>query len=119
MSRQSVLAFLVSAAASALIWALSPLLTGRVEPWDADGLFYPGSLVVAGLGAGVLMPKPLWAHYWGSIAGQLGYELLFLKPGPLVLLGAVFLLGYSAIFLLAAALAAYLRSKVRPANDLA
>lgn len=71
MSRRAALAFLVSAAASALIWALSPLLTGHAEPWDAGWLFY---------------------------------------PGPLVLLGAFFLLGYSAIFLLAAALA-YLRSK--------
>lgn len=117
MNRQSVFAFLVAVAACAFIWALSPLLTGHTEPWDADGLFYPGSLVMAGLVAGGLMPKSLWAHYLGAIVGQLGYELLFLRVGALALLGAVFLLGYSLIFLAAAASAAYLRNKVRPVNE--
>ncbi len=51
MKHQYALVFLVSAVASALIWALSPLLTGHAEPWDAYGPFDVGSLVVAGLGA--------------------------------------------------------------------
>lgn len=117
MNRLSLSAFFVAAAMCAFIWALAPLLTGHTEPWDADGLFYPGSLVLTGLVAGGLMPKSLWAHYLGAIVGQLGYELLFLKVGALALLGAVFLLGYSLIFLAAAASAAYLRNKVGTVNE--
>lgn len=117
MRHPAIRAFLISAAACALIWAWSPALTGHTEPWDAEGWYYLGALVVAGLCMGALMPQPLGAHYLGSIAGQLGYELLLLKVGALALLGAVFLLGYSLIFLAAAASAAYLRNKVRPVNE--
>jgi hypothetical protein len=104
---------LVSAAASALVWALSPWLAGHREPWDADGLFYVLALVVAGSLAGLLAPKPLWAHYVGAIVGQLGYEVLFLRIGPLFVLGAAFLLGYCIIFVVAAALAAQLRVRLK------
>lgn len=104
----------VSAIASASLWALSPLLVGHREPWDADGVFYVLGLIISGALAGLLAPRPLWAHYAGALAGQLGYELLFLRVGPLFVLGATFLLGYSLIFVAAAALAARLRA--RPAG---
>ena len=107
--RRAVLAFLVALATSAVVWALSPVLTGHAEPWDAEGFFYFGSLTVAGLIAGGLVPQPLWAHYLGAVFGQLAYELIFLKLGPLFLIGAVFLLGYSLLFLVAAAIAAHVR----------
>jgi hypothetical protein len=48
-----------SAAASALVWALPPWLAGQREPWDADGLFYIVTLIVAGSLADLLTPKPL------------------------------------------------------------
>ena len=105
--------FLVSAVAGALVWAVSPWLTGHREPWDAGGLFYVVALVVAGSLAGLLAPKPLWAHYLGALIGQLDYEMLFLRIGPLFLLGAAFLLGYCIIFLVAAAVAAHLRARLR------
>ena len=117
MNRPAAFAFLASAILGALIWALSPLLTGQAEPWDADGPIYVIALVAAGLIAGAFIPKSLWAHYLGSVVGQLGYEALFLNIGPLFLLGAVFLLGYSAIFLTAAAAAAYVRKKTKIARD--
>ena len=112
MKTRAWLTVLVSAAASASVWALSPLLVGHREPWDADGYFYVVALVVAGSVAGLLAPRPLWAHYLGALAGQLGYEALFLPIGPLFVLGAAFLLGYSLIFLAAAALAAYARARL-------
>lgn len=103
--------FLVSAGAGALVWAVSPWLTGYREPWDAAGLFYVVALVVAGSLAGLLAPKPLWAHYLGALIGQLGYEVVFLRIGPLFVLGAAFLLGYCIIFVVAAAAAAHLRAR--------
>lgn len=101
----------ISAVASGLVWALSPWLVGCSEPWDADGPFYVVALVIAGLFAGLLAPRPLWAHYIGALVGQLGYELFFLRIGPMFVLGAAFLLGYSLIFLFAAAVAAHFRSR--------
>jgi 1,4-dihydroxy-2-naphthoate octaprenyltransferase len=70
-------------------------------------------LFVAGLAAGGLIPKPLWAHYLGAVAGQLAYETVFLTIGPLLVLGVAFLLGHSLIFVLAAALAAYVRRRYK------
>ena len=102
----------VSATAGALVWALSPWLTGHVEPWDADGLYYLGALIVVGSVAGAITPRPLWALYIGALIGQLGYELIFLRLGPLFFLGAAFLLGYAVIFLAAAALAGSIRRRL-------
>lgn len=102
----------VSALAAGLVWASSPWLVGRLEPWDADGHFYALALLVAGSVAGLLSPRPLWAHYVGAVVGQLAYEALFLRVGPLFVLGVVFLLGYSLVFLLAAGVAANLRARL-------
>ena len=120
MTRHAAFAFTVSVVLSGLIWALSPALIGHAEPWDGDGLYYAGALVLTGALAGALVPRSLWAHYLGAVAGQLGYELLFLKIGPLLLLGVLFLLLYSLLFLVAAAFAAYARIRgaraARPAR---
>jgi hypothetical protein len=109
MKNQAVLAFVVAAVTSALIWASSPWLTGRREPWDAEFPFYVVALLVAGAVAGGLKPKPLWAHYAGSFIGQLSYEAIFLKMGPLFVVGVGFLLGYSLVFLAAASLTSFIR----------
>jgi hypothetical protein len=108
MKNRAVLSFMVAAVTSALVWAASPWLVGQREPWDADFPFYFVALLVAGAVSGALAPKPLWAHYLGSFLGQLGYELIFLKIGPLFVLGAMFLLGYCLVFLGAATLTGYI-----------
>lgn len=102
-------AFLVSAITCALVWALSPLLTGHSEPWDVAGPFYFAALVVAGSLGGLLAPKPPWAHYLGAVAGQIVYMVLFLPAGPLFILGVVFLAVYSVIPFAAATAAGRLR----------
>ena len=112
MKHRAGMTVLVSAIASASIWALSPFLIGLREPWDTDGNFYVAALFVAGLVAGTVSPKPLWAHYVGVLIGQIGYELTILHVGPLFLLGVVFLLAYGLVYLVAAALAGYVRSKI-------
>ena len=107
---------IISALAGVSIWLLTPVLTSHREPWDADGSYYIVALVIAGAVAGALAPKPLWAHYVGSFAGQLAYELIFLHVGPLVFIGAVFLLGYCAVYSMAAGLAALVRGRIVKRN---
>ncbi len=113
MKNRAALAFMVAAVTSALVWAASPWLTGQREPWDAEFPFYIVALLVAGAVAGALAPKPLWAHYLGSFIGQLGYETVFLKLGPLFVLGAVFLLGYGLVFVAAASFMGYIRLRFK------
>jgi len=108
----SWITLLVSTLTSASVWALTPLLTNRQEPWDVEDNFYIAALLIAGAIAGAIAPKPLWAHYLGSFVGQLGYELIFLRVGPLVLIGAVLLLGYCALYSVGAALGGFIRKQI-------
>lgn len=109
MKRPAMVAIIVAAVLSALVWALSVPFTGHREPWDAEGPYYLVALVVLGAASGALVPRPLWGHYIGAVAGQASYQLLFLNIGPLFILGLLFLLGYSVVFAGAAAIAAQLR----------
>lgn len=102
---------LLSALLGAAIWAATPWLTSSREPWDAGNFFYYTALLIAGLIAGWLRPKPLWAHYLGAIIGQLAYALIFLRVGALVIIGAVLLLYYCFYYLAGAWLGGYLRHK--------
>jgi hypothetical protein len=104
---------IVSVLISATIWFLTPLLTHHREPWDADGSFYLVAILLAGTVAGTIAPKPLWAHYAGSFIGQLAYELLFLRIGPLVIVGAFFLLGFCALYSVAAGLAGLIHRHIK------
>lgn len=72
-------------------------------------MYYVASLIVGGLISGLSIPKPLWAHYTGSVVGQMLYELIFLPIGPLFVLGLGFLLGYLLLFLFGA----FVGSRVR------
>ena len=109
MKSPAVFALVAAAALAAAIWALSIPITGHSEPWDAEALYYPVALGVAGVISGAIIPKHLWAHYVGAILGQVAYEVVFLELGPLFMVGLVFLAGYSSIFVLGAALVAFVR----------
>lgn len=99
----------VSASVAAAVWALSVPVTGKVEPWDADSPYYVVALATAGAISGAALPKHIWAHYVGAVLGQAAYELIFLRVGPLFVLGLGFLAAYSVIFVAVAAIVAYLR----------
>lgn len=113
--RAALFAFLVCVLAGGAVWALSPLIAARAEPWDAEGLYYPAALSVAGFVSGGLAPRPLWAQYLGAVTGPLAYQIIFLEVVPLLPLGLTFLLAYTLVFLLAAAaLAGYIRLRFSP-----
>ena len=60
----------IGLALGAAIWVLSASITGRAEPWDANGPYYPAALLVAGFVGGLLVPG-----HWGARA------LLADRPG--------------------------------------
>ena len=99
MLQSALPTFLVASATAFAIWALSPWLTGYKEPWDAPNFYYPIALLLAGMVSGIITAKFLWAHYLGSIFGQFFYELLFLPMGPFAIVGLLFLVVWSLLFL--------------------
>ena len=98
MNKSFITSFLGAALVGALIWAISPMVTGHVEPWDADGVYYFAALLLAGLVSGFVSPKSTWTLYLGSIVGQSLYKVLFLPSGQLMAVGLAFLLAWSLIF---------------------
>jgi hypothetical protein len=114
---RAVIAFLLSATLAAAIWGLSAFLSGKDEAWDTEGAYYVVALGIAGAIAGAAVPSHLAAHYLGAFSGQVAYELVFLKTGPLFVLGLVFLAAYCIIFLVAAAVAASFRKRVSNAGN--
>ena len=109
MKKDKIISFCVAFGLGAVIWALSPLVTGEIEPWDADSQYYIVSLLVSGAIVGGLIPKNLWTVFLGVVIGQLIYILIFLPSGPLLSLGIIILGGYALFSLIAAIFAARLR----------
>ena len=109
VKREIVVSLSVSAALGALIWAMSPVVTGSAEPWDAGSSYYVVSLFVAGAIVGALIPRHLWAVLLGIVVGQLIYMLAVLPAGPLLPLGVVFLVGFGLLALLGAVVSALIR----------
>lgn len=100
-------------ALGACIWLLSASMTGRAEPWDAPGMYYPAALLLAGLVGGYLVPG-----HWGEVAvgvftGQalvlLGRAMSEPGSGSLWPLGMVLLVLYTLLALLGCGLGSALR----------
>lgn len=106
--------FAVAGVAGAVVWALSPWLTGRAEAWDAPRYYFL-ALLVAGLVAGLAAGRPLWRLYVGAVLGQVLYMLIALPLGPLLPIGVVILLVFTLLFLAAATLGWAVRQAVLPA----
>ena len=114
MLRSSLPAFLVSATTALVVWALSPLLTGFKEPWDASGIYYSISLLLAGVVSGVIIANSLLAHYVGSIFGQLLYAIVFLPIEPLGIVGLFFVVIWSLLFLVGSYIGLLVRTRAMP-----
>ncbi|MFY0667640.1 MAG: hypothetical protein JXQ95_06395 [Alteromonas stellipolaris] len=89
-----------SALLGAVVWFLSPIITGEVEPWDTFPLFYLGSLLIIGFIAAIPKTASLTSIYFGVIVGQFLYMLVFLPIGPLILVGVFSLAFFSLIALI-------------------
>jgi len=105
--------FLIGLAAGVAIWLLSPLITGKREPWDAEGGYYAGALLGAGLLGGLLIPEHTRGFVAGIFVGQvlvlLGGVLSDPSSGGLWPLGVMFLALYSLLALLGATLGSAVR----------
>jgi hypothetical protein len=103
-------AFAIALVCGAGIWLLSPLVTGRAEPWDAAGWYYPGALFFAGCAVAILFPAHPGVVAIGIVAGQilvlLGRVASNSSSDGLWPLGIAFLVGYGVVPLLGAALGA-------------
>jgi hypothetical protein len=98
--------FVIGLACGAIIWVLSPLITGQAEPWDAAGAYYPGALFIAGLLASLALPGNAGRVALGIFAGQglvlIGRVIADPSSGGLWPLGILFLGLYSVLALIGA-----------------
>jgi peptidoglycan/LPS O-acetylase OafA/YrhL len=101
-------AFLLGLALGATIWLLSPVIAGHREPWDAEGAYYPAALILTGLLGGLLLPQHWGPVAIGILAGQavvlLGGVVAEPASGGLWPLGLLFLVTYSVLALVGAAI---------------
>jgi hypothetical protein len=99
-------ALLIGVCGGAAIWLLSPVITGRREPWDADGGYYAAALLGAGLIGGLLVPRRWVAVAVGILVGQvlIFFAGVFREPGDggLWPLGLLFLVACSILGLVGA-----------------
>lgn len=117
MKRESTVSFALSFLFGAAIWALSPRVTGRTEPWDANSAFYVAALLGTGLIVGALCPRKIWPIWLGLAIGQFTYMLLFLLKGPLIAVGFVTLFIYGVVAVAGAFVSSRLRRVLTRADD--
>ena len=107
--------FLIGFSLGAAIWLLSPMVTGRREPWDAEGPYYVGTLFGAGIFGGLAIPTHWGSSTLGVFAGQASVLLagVLAEPasGGLWPLGLVFLGFYSVLALFGTGVGATLRRR--------
>lgn len=81
------LSFVVATAFGAGVWALSPWLTGKAEPWDASLPVYCLCMLLGGFVFAMLCPRLFWIAVLGIYLGQVTYYFLFIgSPGATVVL---------------------------------
>ena len=109
MNKDIATSLSVAAGFGSVIWALSPLITGELEPWDSESPYYFTALLISGIIVGALIPRHVWAVFIGIVIGQLIYMLIFLPLGPLMGIGVVVMALYGLLSLTGAIFAARIR----------
>jgi len=109
LNKNIFISLIFSAGLGAVIWAMSPVVVGAVEPWDSESPYYFVSLFIAGGLVGIYQPGNIWAIFIGIVIGQFIYMVIFLPVGPLIVIGMMFLFGYSLLSLFGAFLASRIR----------
>lgn len=89
------LPFFVGLLLGVAVWATSPVITGKIEPWDADSAYYAASLFLFGIIGATIFPK-IWVIFlFALFLGQTIYVvfLALIRSGP-------FPLGFAIVCLL-------------------
>ncbi|MEZ5541091.1 MAG: hypothetical protein R3F42_03510 [Pseudomonadota bacterium] len=94
-----LICLLIGIVLGALIWGLSPPITGEIEPWDSDSAYYWIALFFSGVIGYISYPRSLVFTITGIYLGQVIYSLIY-ALGPLSLFGIVVTGFYSLIALL-------------------
>lgn len=104
------------------IWLVSPVLTGRAEPWDAPGYFYLFSLLGAGIVLGLIWPRQWLIPSSCVIAGQIiafaGRILIQQADAGLWPLGLGILVAFSLVSLIGGKLGSFMASPRREQTPL-
>jgi hypothetical protein len=79
LRRERARALVGAAVCAFAVWAASPALTGRAEPWDAEWPYYTGASLLLGAALGLALPGRLAFAYLGAWLGQL--VALLVLPG--------------------------------------
>lgn len=84
-----ILQLILSLVLGAMIWAFSPALGGRLEPFDNPLYFWITMIAAGALGAS-LNPCKLWSAPLAIYAGQYAYVFLFIPSlRPSLIFGMV------------------------------
>jgi hypothetical protein len=78
LATRITLSFVLAAAFGAGVWALSPFLSGKDEPWDASLPTYFISMLIGGFVFAAICPRRFWVSVVGVYIGQIAYCLAFL-----------------------------------------
>jgi len=102
-NKQKLVSLFIGVILGLLIWVLSPILTGELEPWDAqkNAKYYPIALFLCGFIACIPYPHKYLSATFGVFVGQILF-LLFFRFGPFILIGTMMVALYNFVALFGA-----------------
>ena len=83
-----LIAFALSIIAGGLVWALSPTITGQIEPWDESNSYYSLAILLAAAIPALFSRWHLWIPMLGVYVGQNIYCFFFWHPETAIIFPA-------------------------------